>query len=312
MTERIQRTADLRAAGYDKNSVRRMVRAGTLTRLCRGAYSDREPGDAAARHRLLVRAVLNELADGALASHVSAAVLHGLPTWGLRLDRVHVTVARRSGGRRDERLYVHTAPVDPDEVVVIDGVPVTSAARAVVDVARTAAFEPAVALTDAALRLGALRLGRPEPTGLREPGVTGPELDAALRLATGWPGVPDARRVVACADARSESVGESRSRVAIARAGLPLPRLQWPVRLAGSTAYTDFAWPEQRTVGEFDGKVKYGRVLRPGQSPGDVVYAEKLREDAIRAQDLEVVRWTWADLGDFADTAARIQDRFRA
>ena len=142
--------------------------------------------------------------------------------------------------------------------------------------------------------------------------MTKPELDAALRRATGWQGVPDARRVVAFADARSESIGESRSRVAIALAGLPPPQLQWPVRLGGSTAYTDFAWPERRTVGEFDGKVKYGRLLRPGQSPGDVVYAEKLREDAIRAQGLEVVRWTWADLGDFADTAARIQDRLRA
>ena len=81
--------------------------------------------------------------------------------------------------------------------------------------------------------------------------------------------------------------------------------------LGRSTAYTDFAWPAQRTVGEFDGKVKYGRLLRPGQSPGDVVYAEKLREDTIRAEDWEVVRWTWADL-DFTDTAARIRDRFRS
>ena len=100
MTERIQRTADLRAAGYDKNAVRRMVRAGTLTRLCRGAYTDRAPDDVHARHRLLVRAVLGELADGAVASHLSAAVWHGLPTWGLRLDRAHVTFARRTGARR--------------------------------------------------------------------------------------------------------------------------------------------------------------------------------------------------------------------
>jgi hypothetical protein len=225
VTEQIQRTADLRAAGYDKNAVRRMVRAGTLTRLCRGAYTDREPDDAPARHRLLVRAALGELADGAVASHVSAAVLHGLPTWGLRLERAHVTFARRSGGRRDDRLYVHTAPLDPGDVVVVDGVPVTSAARAVVDIARTAAFESAVAVADAALRLGARRVERPA-AGLRDPGVTRPELDAALWQATGWPGVPDARRVVAFADARAESVGESRSRVAIALAGLPPPQLQ--------------------------------------------------------------------------------------
>jgi hypothetical protein len=283
-----------------------------------GAYVDGEPDDAHARHRLLVRAVLGELASGAVASHVSAAVLHGLPTWGLRLDRAHVTFARRSGGRRDDRLYVHTAPVEPDDIVVIDGIPVTTIARAVVDIARTAEFAAAVAVADAALRIEARRcreLGRGEGSasaGLvsAEPGRA--ELDAALLRATGWPGVPDARRVVAFADGRAESVGESRSRVAIALAGLPAPALQWPVPCGGSTAYTDFAWPEQRTVGEFDGKVKYGRLLRPGQSPADVVYAEKLREDAVRAQDWEVVRWTWADLQNFTDTAARVRDRFRA
>ena len=32
--------------------------------------------------------------------------------------------------------------------------------------------------------------------------------------------------------------------------------------------YVDFGWPEQRTVGEFDGRVKYGRGLTPGGDPG--------------------------------------------
>ena len=122
--------------------------------------------------------------------------------------------------------------------------------------------------------------------------------------------MPAARRAAAFADGRSESVGESRSRVAIALAGLPAPTLQWPVRLGGSTAYTDFGWARQRTVGEFDGKVKYGRLLEPGQDVGEVVYAEKLREDAIRDEDWRVVRWTWVDLRDFGPTAARIRARF--
>ena len=72
---------------------------------------------------------------------------------------------------------------------------------------------------------------------------------------------------------------------------------------------TDFGWPAARTVGEFDGRVKYGRLVRPGQDPGDVVYAEKLREDRLRAQGLAVVRWTWSDLDDFDDVAERIHSR---
>jgi hypothetical protein len=162
----------------------------------------------------------------------------------------------------------------------------------------------AVAVADAALR----SVGRTEAetTACRD------RLATTVRRAKGWPGVPTARQVLAFADGRSESVGESRSRVAIARAGLCTPELQLPVRLTGTVAYCDFGWPAQRTVGEFDGKVKYGRMLRPGQEPGDVVYEEKLREDAIRARSWEVVRWTWADLRNFAPTAARIRERFRA
>ena len=88
--------------------------------------------------------------------------------------------------------------------------------------------------------------------------------------------------------------------------------LQLPVRHAGGTAYADFGWPEQRTIGEFDGKAKYERLLRPGQTSADAVYEEKLREDAVRAEGWEVVRWRWADLRDFAPTAARLRERFRA
>ncbi len=296
----LHRAALLRAAGYGDDDVRRLRRRGVLTSIRRGAYADRVPGPVA-RHGLLLRAALAELAVGAVASHVSAAVVHGLPTWGLALDRAHVTFARRTGGRRDSRLHVHTAPLHPDDVVVVDGLAATSPARTVVDVARCARFEPAVAVVDAALRI--------EPGS--SPLVTRAELDAALRRAKGWPGVPAARRVVAFADGRAESVGESRSRVAIALAGLPPPELQWPVRLAAGTAWTDFAWPDRRTVGEFDGKVKYGRLLRPGQEPGDAVYAEKLREDGIRAESWDVVRWTWADLDGFAPVAARLRDRLR-
>ena len=215
--------------------------------------------------------------------------------WGLPLDRVQVTRNRsRSGARRGSRVHVHSAPLADDEMVVVDGVVCTCLARTVVDLAREVPFEQAVVCADAALRAGVER----------------PALDAALRRARGWPGVPAARRAVAFADGGSESVGESRSRVAIALAGLPAPTVQWPVRIGGSTAYTDFGWSQQRTVGEFDGKVKYGRLLKPGQDVGEIVYAEKLREDAIRDEGWQVVRWTWLDLRDFGPTAARIRARF--
>ena len=57
----------------------------------------------------------------------------------------------------------------------------------------------------------------------------------------------------------------------------------------------DFAWPDVGVVGEFDGRIKYGRQLA-GSDPHGVVFAEKLREDALRRAGWTVVRWTWADL----------------
>ena len=50
------------------------------------------------------------------------------------------------------------------------------------------------------------------------------------------------------------------------------------------------------TIGEFDGKVKYGRLLKPGQSVEQIVYEEKVREDALRDLGWQVVRWVWHDL----------------
>ena len=80
--------------------------------------------------------------------------------------------------------------------------------------------------------------------------------------------------------------------------GLPVPDLQVEVRTPSGlfVGRTDFGWRQHRLLGEFDGRVKYGRLLRPGQSPGDAVFDEKRREDALRAEDYGVIRWVWRDL----------------
>ena len=122
-------------------------------------------------------------------------------------------------------------------------------------------------------------------------------LERLLEIA-GTPGSRAAARAVRFADGRSESVGESRSRVLLHRLGLPPSDIQFRVTTPGGefVARTDFVWADERLVGEFDGRIKYGRLLRPGQDPGDAVYEEKQREDAIRDEGLSVIRWTWADL----------------
>lgn len=60
-------------------------------------------------------------------------------------------------------------------------------------------------------------------------------------------------------------------------------------------ARTDYDWAGL-LVGEFDGRVKYQKHLRPGESVSDAVIREKAREDALRRRNIMVVRWTWTDL----------------
>lgn len=293
---------ELLAAGYTDEELRRARRTGEVVAVRRGAYvpsTDERLDDAAARHALTVRAAVAQLPAGAVVSHVSAAVLLGLRVWGVPLARVHVTRNRESGGRRGRQVHVHAAPLRPEEIVDVEGVPVTAPARTVVDTARHAPFTGAVVIADAALQAALV-----DPTALTE----------AVQSARRRPGVARARRVVAFADGGGHSVGESRSRVLLARAGLTPPVLQWPaVDGAGRhLGTTDFAWPELRTVGEFDGAVKYGRLLRPGQSAGDVVVAEKYREDRLRDEGLRVVRWIWRELDDIDTVVTRLRRAFGA
>jgi hypothetical protein len=290
------RRPGLLAAGVTDDELRRMRRRGELVTICRGAYADpddprlRRPEE---RHVLQAVALVSRIAADAVASHQSAAVLHGLPVWNLPLARVHVTRPRRSGASRNRRLYVHTAPLAADELTVVDGIAVTSVARCLVDIARTTGFEESVAVLDA---------------GLHRHLVTRAGLVEALERAAGWPGAPKARRAVEFADPRAMSVGESRSRVAMARFGVATPVLQWDVtdargRVLGTA---DFGWPEHGVAGEFDGQVKYGRLLRAGQAPADVVVAEKRREDRMRTALRGFVRWAWAELDDFLAVAERL------
>jgi hypothetical protein len=285
---RLRRTAI--DEGWSDEELSRLVRAGELERLRRGAYvAGTLPADVAAVHRLLVEATLPGLRRPAVVSHQSAAVLYGLPLWDTPLNRVHVT---RPGGWNDvgRILRVHVAGLRDDEVARVDGMAVTNPLRTALDLARSLPHEAAVVTLDAALHAKML---------------TETDLQARLFDIAGVPGSRSAARAVAFADDRSESVGESRSRVILHRWGLPPSDLQFPV--LGGDARVDFVWEGQRLVGEFDGRIKYGRLLRPGQNPGDAVFEEKRREDEIRDEGWGVIRWVWAELAIPHRLAARVR-----
>jgi hypothetical protein len=184
--------------------------------------------------------------------------------------------------------------MDADETCIVDRMMVTDATRTITDLARVLPFEQAVVSADAALFK---KLTTKEKLA-----------QAATRIA-GTPGSRAVQRVAQFADGRSESVGESRSRVMMHLTDLPAPVLQLEVhnehgRLLGRC---DYGWKDGRLLGEFDGLVKYGRLLLPGETAGEKIFQEKVREDQLRDTGARVVRWVWAELDHPDRLSARIR-----
>ncbi len=292
--------SDLLAAGYDDRDLRQRIRLGAWVRIRRGAYAEASVWnglDESGRHLLRCRAVGAVLGPSAVLSHSSAAVVHGLPVWGVDLDVVHVTRAQHGQSRHEAGVVHHVATLAPDEVCQVDGVLVTSLTRSVVDLARTHGFEAGVVTADAALHRGV---------------VTPAELLACHLRTDDWPGSRVVGRVLGFADPRPESVGESRTRVLFLREGLPTPRPQVSI-FRGSVLLgrVDFYVDEARTAVEFDGRTKYR--VPPGADARvveRVLWAEKRREDAIRELGHEFVRVTWGDLEHAEATAQRLRAAF--
>lgn len=288
----VLRTRNLLDAGRTAQQLNTDVRTGTLTRLRRGAFTVPGTRDAVAQHRLLIEAAAGLLGGGTYFALESAAVLHGLPLLSERVGLPAVYRTNGGHGNISATLRARRASLERADCVVVDGFPVTSLQRTVADLLRVLPFSEGVILADAALRNGV---------------DTGSVLDQA----SSGPGCRRVARALAFADSRSESPGESLSRVRIAEAGLPAPELQHEVRdgFGRLIGRGDFWWEEFGVVGEFDGKVKYGEFLRPGQRVEDVVLAQGRREQDLLTRVRRVVRWNWDDLSNGV-MVARLRSAF--
>lgn len=289
--------AQAREAGYKDDEINFLVRRREWISLRRGAYVERDLADSMSeqqRHLALVHAVVRSLRVPAVVSHASAAVLHGLPMWGLDLSEVHVSRRDLHSPRHEAGVHHHCGALPDEDVVGVAGIRVTSLARTAIDTARISSFEAGVVVADAAFA--------------KDPGGQQTAL-ARLDTMRDWAGARRAGAVLEFADGSSESVGESRCRVCFREAGLPRPRLQHEIRTPKGQLIgrSDFHFEGFRTLGEFDGKGKYLRDLAPGDNPGEVVWREKKREDRLRELGFQVGRVVWAEL----DKPGLVGQRFR-
>jgi very-short-patch-repair endonuclease len=268
------------AAGLTRWQVRALVDEGRLVAIRHGVYATAEAVAAAKRRPELRHAILAMAAMLAtssrpvVASYDTAARLHGI-------DLLHeppedlVTLTRppgRAAMRGQQTRYV-AARLFRGHVTKRHGVPVTTPARTVIDLARSTPFMDGVVVADSALHLGL---------------VNKRELAAVLDRCGSWPGGERARRVVAFSDRRAESVLESCARVVFERNGLEPPELQAYIRTTEADYRVDFYWPEYRTIAEADGKKKY-------TDPANAI-AQLRRDEHLRDTGRHVLHFTWRDV----------------
>lgn len=292
-------TAQALDAGLDRYELVRLTNRGVLHRVRRGSYALAADWLAATpdeQHVLTARAVLLGLRAPCVLSHTSAVAVRGLRQHGLVGDTVHVTHDVGTGSsRREAGVTHHIAQLPGTDRSMARGLPTTTDARTAIDVARTQPLSAAVVVADDVLSRG----------------TSADDLRLALFDAHDHPGARSAGRAIALADGRSESVGETLGRIAFHAVHLPPDALQMSVLTDRGPMRTDYAWTQWRIVGEFDGLVKYGRLLKPGETASDVLVKERQRELAIERAGWGVVRFTWAELFDHELLRSRLLQAVR-
>ncbi len=256
----------LRAAGVGENAIRHRADNGHLHRVHRGVYI---VGHMALAPGAREQAALLACGDRALLSHWSAAYL-----WGLVDDapaQIHVMLV---GGRRRPKAGVRLhgiSEIDRRDVRRRRGLPLTSPARTLIDLAADTGFDRLEAMLAEARALKLVRDG---------------ELEAALDRAGQRRGAGAMRRFLRQegGPALTRSKGERLMLRLTLAAGLPVPNAN--TRVAGWEV--DFLWPAQRLVLEVDGYQFHGHRA--------AFERDRRKGLALAAAGYRVIRISWRQL----------------
>ena len=256
---------ELRACGLDKRAVSRRVAAGRLHPLYRRVYAVGHP-NVPIRGRFL--AAVKACGPGAVLSHFAAAVLWGLLKWDGRHPDVLIPgdKARRHRGIRTPR----AGRLDDVDVRRRYGIPVTSPARTLVDLAAT--------MPPKALR-------RATREALAQGLVTIPQLTEAARRLGPCRGSSKLTAILAQGHVPTRSELEDAVLDLITAGGFEPPLVNAPLYVQGRKIVPDFRWPEQRLVVEADGAKWHDNPLAKQD--------DAARQALLEASGERVVRVTW-------------------
>jgi len=258
------------AAGLTQDQVDHRVRTGELVRLHEAVFAP------VAVHLTWRGALLAACWAGgfrAHASHRSAAQLHGLP--GGSTELCEITCPRWNRAQHDGLLVHETQALDPIDLCFVEGIPCSTVARTLLDLAAV---------------VGERLLEMALENALRRELVTLAEVHSVVRRlgGSGRRGVRKLRRLLhARSDGRrpTESEMETLMIQALRRSGLPEPVPQFEVRAGRKLiGRVDAAYPAARIAIEYDSDAFHtGRVATA--------------RDRARRQALIAASWLPIDAG---------------
>ncbi|WP_104062645.1 DUF559 domain-containing protein [Arthrobacter sp. 4R501] len=188
---------------------------------------------------------------GAWISHLTAAVVLGLwlPTWFRDCRELHLSKPRNLPPVRREGVVGHTVLAFDGEIMMRDGMRISTPARTWLDLASLVPLEDLVAVGDQLIRLP-----RPGLEDRAEPWSTLPELQEMLRRHPKLKGIVKARAAVELIRPGADSAPETFLRLALTAAGLPEPELQ--LRIVKDDPYSpaaDLGYRAHRIAIQYDG-----------------------------------------------------------
>jgi very-short-patch-repair endonuclease len=208
------------------------------------------------------------LGDGALLSHYSAAVL-----WGLRPQRdgpIDVTVSGRKTRAR-AGIRVHRSHVAPQDATRHEGVPVTSPARTLLDLASS---------------LSARDLSRAVEEAEVQRRVSLHSLNEQFSRYPRHRGTAPLTKAIRTEPALTRSEAERRFLELIRAARLPEPEAN--VRVGGYEV--DFLWRDEKLIVEVDGYAFH--------SSRSSFERDRRKDQELSAAGYRVVRITWRQITD--------------
>jgi very-short-patch-repair endonuclease/predicted transcriptional regulator of viral defense system len=263
----------LRHTGLSDDQIDSWIRAGRIHRVFRGVYT---VGSASITEQGRVHAASFACGPQSVVSHRSAAFLLGI---GERSPRVIDLITSSKRGHEIDGIRVHgVAYPARHELIRVHGIVCTSVARTVVDLAGTYGEDGLRETFERMAAEGKLDLGAIQE--VLEAGGKRRGTPALRRVIEEWRPVAETAKY-----ATVRSLFEAKLLPLVAKAGLPLPRINAPVRTTERILEVDLLWPDERFVVEADSRRHHGTEV--------AFERDRKRDLELMEVYYEVLRVTW-------------------